>query len=116
MNETQIQRAVFQHFRERGAPGVFAFHSPNGGYRKPIESAIFKGLGVVSGVPDVIAIKDGHFYALELKAEDGRLSDNQKLVLARLGECGAICAVAFGLSKALRQLEEWELLKGWIAG
>ena len=116
MNESAIQKAVFQHFRARSAPGVFAFHPPNGGYRKPIEAAIFKGVGVVSGVPDIIAIKDGHFYALELKAEDGRLSTNQTAVLARLKECGAICAVAFGLGAALKQLEQWQLLKGWVAG
>jgi hypothetical protein len=31
--EAAIQRAVFVHLRTRGAPGVFAFHPPNGGYR-----------------------------------------------------------------------------------
>jgi hypothetical protein len=45
--EAAIQRAVFQHLRTRATPGVFAFHPANGGYRKPIEAAIFKGLGVV---------------------------------------------------------------------
>jgi hypothetical protein len=49
--EAAIQRAVFQHLRARAAPGVFAFHVPNGGYRKPVEAAIMKGLGVVAGVP-----------------------------------------------------------------
>src|SRR5262245_23567538 len=46
--EAAIQRAVFQHLRMRSAPGVFAFHPANGGYRKPIEAAIMKGLGVVA--------------------------------------------------------------------
>jgi hypothetical protein len=57
--EATIQSAVFAHLRARGAPGLFAFHVPNGGYRKPIEAAILKGLGVVAGVPDVIAIHQG---------------------------------------------------------
>jgi hypothetical protein len=43
--EQLVQRAVFDHLRLRAAPGVFAFHVPNGGYRKPIEAAIMKGLG-----------------------------------------------------------------------
>ena len=47
--EAAIQRAVFQHLRARGAPGVFVFHPANGGYRKPVEAAILKGLGVVTG-------------------------------------------------------------------
>jgi hypothetical protein len=42
--EAAIQRAVFQHLRTRGAPGVFAFHPANGGWRSPIEGAIFRGL------------------------------------------------------------------------
>ena len=36
--EQIIQRAVFDHLRARAARGVFAFHVPNGGYRKPIEA------------------------------------------------------------------------------
>src|SRR5262245_27946816 len=64
--EAAIQRAVFQHLRERGVPGLFAFHPANGGYRKPIEAAILKGLGVTAGVPDVIAIYEGCCYAMEL--------------------------------------------------
>ena len=96
-------------------PGVFAFHPANGGYRKPIEAAIFKGLGVVPGVPDIFAIKDGHCFALELKSETGKVSDNQKTVITKLTDCGATCAVAFGLSNALKQLENWGLLKGWVS-
>jgi len=48
--EDAIQRAVVQHLRARAVPNVFAFHPANGGYRKPIEAAILKGLGVVAGV------------------------------------------------------------------
>lgn len=113
--EQQIQRAVILHLRQRGAPGVFAFHIPNGGYRKPIEAAILKGMGVVAGTPDIFAIKGGHCFALELKTETGRLSDNQTAVLARLKDCGATCAVAFGLDAALAQLETWKLLRGVAA-
>src|SRR5262245_22009386 len=57
--ESQIQRAEFQHLRARGAPGVFAFHPANGGYRKPVEAAVMKGMGVIAGVPDLIAICQG---------------------------------------------------------
>ena len=41
--EAAIQRCVFQHLRARGAPGVFAFHPANGGYRTPIEAAVLVG-------------------------------------------------------------------------
>ena len=35
------------------------------------------GLGVVAGVPDVVLIRAGHAYGLELKADDGRPSAKQ---------------------------------------
>ncbi len=110
--EAAIQRAVFQHIRQRGALDLFAFHVPNGGYRKPIEAAILKGLGVVAGVPDIILIHRGRVYGLELKAEGGRSTEKQLETIAAMGAAGAYCCVAEGLDRALAALEMWGLLKG----
>jgi hypothetical protein len=110
--EQIIQRAVFDHLRLRAAPGVFAFHVPNGGYRKPIEAAIMKGLGVKAGVPDVVAIHKGRCYGLELKAEGGRATPKQLEAIAAMEAAGAYCCIAEGLDRALAVLEQWGLLKG----
>jgi hypothetical protein len=110
--EAAIQRAVFQHFRARSAPNVFAFHPANGGYRRPVEAKILQGLGVTSGVPDVIAIKDGRTYALELKAESGKLTEAQEQCLIKLREAGATATHAHGIDQAIRVLEGWGLLRG----
>jgi hypothetical protein len=111
-SEQAIQRAIFQHLRARGAPGVFAFHPANGGYRKPVEAAIMKGLGVVAGVPDIIAIKNGRCYALELKSAGGRATDAQLACIAELREAGAFTCITEGLDRALACLESWGLLRG----
>jgi hypothetical protein len=113
--EQQIQKALFTHIRARAQPGVFAFHVPNGGYRRKTEAAIMKGLGVVAGVPDVICIYRGRVYALELKSERGRLSPKQSETIAALVRAGAYTCVATGLDEALKQLEQWQLLRGAIA-
>jgi len=110
--EAAIQRAVFQHLRARGAPGVFAFHPANGGYRKPVEAAILKGLGVVAGVPDVIAVHNGRCFAMEIKAEGGRATDKQLACIAALREAGAFTCIAEGLDRAIACLEGWGLLVG----
>ncbi len=34
--EQALQKAVVQHLRIRGVPGLVFFHVPNGGHRKPI--------------------------------------------------------------------------------
>ena len=112
--EAAIQRAVFEHLRIRPATGVFAFHCPNGGARRPIEAAILKGLGVVAGVPDIIAIKDGRTHAVELKAPGGRLSDNQRATHSAMIGAGVQVAVADNLDDALALLEGWGLLRGKV--
>src|ERR1700730_8503063 len=111
-SEQQIQRALFDHLRLRAAPGVFAFHVPNGGYRQPIEAAIMKGLGVKAGVPDVLAIYKGRCYALELKAEGGRATPKQLEAIAAMEAAGAYCAIAEGSDRALAVLERWGILRG----
>jgi hypothetical protein len=109
--EAQIQRAVFAHIRARAVPGVFAFHVPNGGYRKPVEAAIMKGLGVTAGVPDVIAIHEGRCYAMEIKAEGGRPTPKQLQAIAAMEAAGAYC----WLDRALAVFEAWGLLRGQVS-
>src|SRR5215472_13155199 len=102
--EQQIQRAVFQHIRARGARGLFAFHPANGGYRRPKEAAILKGLGVVAGVPDIILIDRARVYGLELKAEGGRPTAGQEGTMQAMTAAGATVACAWGLDAALARL------------
>lgn len=113
--EAQIQRAVFQHIKQRAMPGVFAFHVPNGGYRKPIEAAIMKGMGVRAGVPDVMVIYQGNVYALELKAEGGRPTENQFKAVEDIRNAGGHAVIVEGLDRALRCLETWGILRGQAA-
>jgi hypothetical protein len=114
--EQIIQRAVFEHLRLRGAPDVFAFHVPNGGWRSRIEAAILKGLGARAGVPDVIMVKNGRTYELELKTRGGRLTEAQYATHAALRTAGVAVATSFSLDDALAQLERWGLLRGPASG
>lgn len=99
--EQALQRAVFDHLRSHAYPGVVAFHVPNGGKRTAAEGAIFKGLGVLPGVPDLIAIRGGHVFALELKAgKKGRLSPAQESTIAAMRCAGALVDVAHDLEEA----------------
>ena len=56
-------------------------HSPNGGYRTPVEGRIFKAMGTRAGFPDLILLLPTAEYtllAIEMKADKGRQSDSQK--------------------------------------
>lgn len=109
--EAAIQRAVFQHIAARAVQGVFAFHPANGGYRKPIEAAVMKGQGVKPGVPDIIALHAGKFFALELKAPGGRPTELQLECIAQINEQGGFAAWTDSLDRALAMLECWGLLR-----
>ena len=87
--------------------GCFYFHCPNGGYRYPAEAAILKGLGVRSGVPDVLVLHQGRLYGLELKVSGGHATPAQTQALAELEAAGAVTAVAWDLDQALLMLEGW---------
>lgn len=107
-----MQRAVWDHVRWRLAPGAFVFAVPNGGARSPVEAAIMAGQGVVAGVPDLITIRGGQVFGLELKAPGGRLSPAQIACHERMRAAGAIVATACSLDEALRLMETWQLLRG----
>lgn len=109
--EQALQRAVIEHLAWRAKPDVFCFHVPLGGWRSPIEAAIFRSIGTIAGIPDLICVFKGHCYALELKAEGGRVTAIQRAVHDRMRAAGAFVAVAFGIDQALAQLSQWELLR-----
>lgn len=118
MNENAVQRSVFDHIRQRGVAGLVAFHPKNGGiHQRGRRRGINAGLGVVPGVSDVICLYGGTFYALELKIEGGKVKegDNQDKFLRAVAAAGGVGAWAAGLDSALRQLENWGLLKGKAA-
>jgi len=112
MTEQQIQKAVFSHLEQRGSPGIFAWHPFSGGYRRPIEAAIYKGLGARAGLPDVMVLHNGRLFCLELKREGGRATDKQLATIAALREAGAFTCIAEGLDRALACLSAWGLLRG----
>jgi hypothetical protein len=102
---------VLSHLAWRGVADLFVAHYPAGGWRSPTEAAIFRGLGTVPGVPDLLIVHAGHLYCLELKAAGGRLTDIQLATQARLRAAGATVATAVELDAALAQLEQWKLLR-----
>jgi hypothetical protein len=63
-------------------------------------------------VLDVIAIKDGRAYALELKPW---LTAAQNAAHASLRAAGVEVTVSYGLDDALKRLEAWGLLRGQAA-
>jgi hypothetical protein len=90
---------------------LFAWHTPNGGFRNRIEAARFKAMGVVPGVPDVLLLHEGRLRGLELKRKGGRLTPTQVACHAAMRRAGAEIAVAYDVDEALAQLQQWGVLR-----
>jgi hypothetical protein len=79
--EQVLQIGIAHHFKALEAlKKDFTFFAvPNGGRRDKREAALLKATGVRAGVHDMVFLLQGGITVLiELKAEDGRLSDEQK--------------------------------------
>ncbi len=78
MTESQLQAKIFQwHWNKFPAERGLLFHV-NGKAKNAIEGNKFKGLGVVSGVSDLVYLRpDGKVLFIELKTSEGRQSPAQ---------------------------------------
>ena len=106
--EEQLQRAVADYLSLM-APmhGFFWCHVPNGGSRTKIEGAAFKAMGVKPGVADILIIKAGRAYWIELKAPKGRQSESQRAfeVAMMLQKCPYV--IANSLDAVIGTVKGW---------
>ena len=107
--ENAIHRALVEHLRLRSKRNTVWFH-PFNKAASPREGAFAKSMGVRAGVSDLILVRNGRPYALELKSANGKLSVAQDTFLKEWEAAGGKHAVAFGLDPALWVLEEWGFL------
>lgn len=112
--EEALQRAVIDLCRLRRVDRwALYFHAPNGGWRSALEACIFKSLGVLAGVPDLVFLLAGGGAAcLELKAPSGRLSPAQRAFRATCERLHVPYRVARDLDGAGAAIDEFRLLAG----
>ena len=86
--EQALQYECVKWMKRHLAKEVVFFHVPNGGKRSRREGAIFKAIGVVAGVPDLIIAWPGCVVAIELKEGKGTASKEQEAMHERLKAVG----------------------------
>ena len=104
MKESEIQRAVFDELTARKMPGVEAWAVPNNREAR-------RTVGFRAGVSDVNIVHRGKFYAMELKKDGGRASQEQLDFVAAINCAGGYAFVAEGRDQAIACLEAWGLLR-----
>lgn len=115
--EERLHRAVVAYLRAALPKPWLAFHPANGGARSKAEAGVFKALGVLAGMPDLIVLgPPSRVVAIELKAppkplKSGkpskaapRVSDAQRDVIEALSACGIPTLIVTDLAEAERAL------------
>ena len=101
--ENVIKWSQQPSIREKFPELALLFHIPNERDDK-VQAAILKKMGVKKGVPDLfLPFPSGRYHGLfiEMKALDGKASDNQMWWIAHLQANGYACAVCYGWQKAV---------------
>lgn len=107
--EDAFQEDVIRQARLMLRREVMFFHVPNGGKRNVREAAKLKRMGVLAGVPDLIFIRAGAVYMLELKAGKNDTTSIQDATIAALTEAGAQIAVCRDMTEVVAAWRKWNL-------
>jgi hypothetical protein len=109
--EAQLQRSLVNHLRWCARSDVWWTHLANGGYRRPIEAAIFKSLSVQPGAPDLLIVRAGQALLIELKAPGRKLSPLQVECHEALRRAGATGETTDNIDQALASLRRLGVLR-----
>lgn len=115
INELAIHKAVETHLRQWAWASLFWWHTPNGEKRDPAIAAKLKAMGVKPGISDYMFIWCGRLWALEIKANDGELSEEQAKFGQLVRSTGGEFAVVYSFEAAVAQLEAWGMLRIKVA-
>lgn len=110
MSEAEEQATVVEYCKLLGLP---VYHIPNEGKRSRKTGAYMKAQGLMPGVPDLcIPVARGNCHALyiEMKAQHGKITENQEEWIYTLRSQGNAAFVCYGSSNAC------DLIDHYLAG
>lgn len=109
--EYRLSCLLHDTLRLRGMPGLHFFAVPNGEARSAKTGARLKRQGVRAGEPDYVLIWNGRAIGLELKAEGGRQSPEQRQIEEEWTLAGGLYCCAKGYDAAIQFLDMLGVLK-----
>lgn len=111
--EYNLQKDIVNAIERIRVPGVIFWHVPNGMKAKPKDVAAMKRIGMRAGVVDLhISVPGVGMCFLEVKTDDGDLTEAQEAFLAGMAAHGHRTAVVRSLDEALHYLAAWGAIRG----
>lgn len=115
LSEAAIRRAAFTHWKLFRAPGTAIISIPNEGADRRNRFVVLDHIaqGMFPGAPDwgCLGPEAGKIRFLEFKADDGKLSDEQKSCHALLRSLGFEVEVTWGRDEPIIVLERWGMCR-----
>lgn len=103
--EFRLGCVLHDTLRLRGKPGLHFFAVPNGEARSAKTGARLKRMGVRAGEPDYILLWNKRAIGLEIKADGGRMSPEQRQVQLEWEQAGSLYHCVKGYDEAIRFLD-----------
>ena len=104
-SEAEIQRDICEYLKDQKIP--FSVTNASGGGKRrrcPV--------GIRRGWPDVTGcLPGGRFLAIEVKANKGRVSEDQEDCLCELKANGALVVVARNVNEVAQEIDEGKVMK-----
>jgi hypothetical protein len=107
-SESDAQRAVVAWIRAR--EGWMVMRIENAARRTGAQANRDRGLGMQVGAPDLWVWFRSFAFFIEMKSENGRLSDEQQKLHAQLSARGCHVLVGWGSEKTIQALTEIEFM------
>lgn len=108
-----IEQITFCNWFHRTFPNVLIFHIPNGGKRSITQALKFQKMGVVPGIPDLF-VPAWKLWIEMKRTKGGRLSQEQKDIIAYLDISGYKCIVANGWEDGRKKVLQLLKLDGKV--
>lgn len=109
--EAQLQKAIVEHLRLIGTPGMIYFSLPNEGKRSPQAGLELKRMGLRPGAADLCIVVNGRAHFMEFKSKAGSQSPEQVAFAADCVVAGCPYELANNIDDALHVLSKWGALK-----
>lgn len=108
-SEREVHIAIVHYLRHALPPNVIVWHSANGEHRDRRTAQKLKAFGVLAGVADLAFVlpPDGRTAFIEVKAEGGRLSTEQRTFRDRATAAGALFAECRSIPDVEATLTAW---------
>lgn len=100
ISEKHIQKAILDYLSYKN---IFHYRQNSGAFKT--ESGGYMRTASVSGLPDIVAIKDGIYIGLEVKTATGRQSKEQKDIESKITAAGGLYLVVRSLDDVRKIFE-----------